>query len=164
MSFGEAPDAAPGFWRTVADTESVCPARFVVPGDMTGGSFGLFEFGTVPGRAAAVPHYHRGFSESFYVLSGRLAVMSGREWRLCASGDFAHVPVDGVHAFRAVGDEVARFLILFVPGAPRERYFRGLAEQMSRETPPSPEEIDEFALTCDQVNLRDWESGPIPEH
>jgi mannose-6-phosphate isomerase-like protein (cupin superfamily) len=163
MSFGAAPDAAPGFWRFGEDTEWAGPARFVAPGGMTGGTFGLFESGAVPGVPGAVPHYHRGFSESFYVLSGRLAVMSGREWRVCASGDFAHVPVDGVHAFRAVGDDVSRFLILFVPGAPRERYFRGLAELMSRETPPSPEEIDEFALTCDQVNLRNWESGPIPE-
>ncbi len=163
MSLPEASGAGAGFWRFGEDTEWAGPARFVAPGGMTGGAFGLFESGAAPGVPGAVPHYHRDFSESFYVLSGRLAVMSGREWRVCASGDFAHVPVEGVHAFRAVGDEEARFLILFVPGAPRERYFRGLAELTSRETPPTPEEIDEFALSCDQVNLRDWASGPIPE-
>jgi hypothetical protein len=67
-----------------------------------------------------------------------------------------------VHAFRAVdGAEPARFLILFVPGAPRERYFRGLAEFGRREVPPTPEEVDGFARECDQVNLRDWSSNPL---
>jgi mannose-6-phosphate isomerase-like protein (cupin superfamily) len=163
----EIPAADPGVHRFRADAEQAGPAVFTAPGHVVGGGYGLFETSAVPGRWGAVPHYHTGFTEAFWVISGRLAVMSGREWRVwrvCASGDFAHVPVDGVHAFRAVGDETARFLILFVPGAPRERYFRGLAELMSRETPPSLEEIDEFALSCDQVNLRDWESGPIPEH
>ncbi len=31
---------------------------------------------------------------------------------MIGDGDLAHVPVDGVHAFRAVGDEEARFLNL----------------------------------------------------
>jgi hypothetical protein len=48
-----------------------------------------------------------------------------------------------------------------VPGAPRERYFRGLAEFGQREVPPTEAEVDQFALECDQVNVRDWVSNPM---
>lgn len=158
MSF---PDV-PAVWRPREETEQAGPTRFVAPGDAVDGSFGLFETTAVPGRMAAVPHLHHGFSESFYVLSGRLGILTGRTWRTARSGDFAHVPPRGVHAFRALGDEDARFLILFVPGAPRERYFRGLAAFARRDELPSPTEVDAFAATCDQVNLRDWEIPPPP--
>ena len=161
MSF---PDATgpPGVRRPRAGTEQAGPTRFVVPGDVAGGALGLFETTAAPGAMAAIPHFHRGFSESFYVLSGRLGILTGRQWWTAGSGDAAHVPPDGVHAFGAVGDEEARFLILFVPGAPRERYFRGLAEFARRDVPPSPAEVDAFAATCDQINVRDWESPPPP--
>jgi hypothetical protein len=33
-----------------------------------------------------------------------------------------------VHGFRLAGEEPASMLILFAPGAPRERYFEALAE------------------------------------
>jgi mannose-6-phosphate isomerase-like protein (cupin superfamily) len=156
----EIPVADPGVYRFRADAEQAGPAIFTAPGHVVGGGYGLFETSAVPGRWGAVPHYHTGFTEAFWVISGRLAVMSGREWGVLGSGDFAHVPVNGVHGFHALGDEPARFLILFVPGAPREHYFRGLAELFARGA--SPDEIDAFALTCDQVNLRDWEHDPIP--
>lgn len=163
MSFPteQVPDAAPGVYRFRDRAEQAGPAVFTAPGDVVGGGFGLFESAATPGRIGAVPHYHQGFSESFWVISGRLAVMSGTDWAVLGSGDFAHVPVGGVHAFRAVGDEVARFLILFVPGAPREEYFRRLAELLGRGA--SAAEIDAMALECDQVNLRDWSSDPVPE-
>ncbi|MCD2196524.1 cupin domain-containing protein [Actinomycetospora endophytica] len=155
MSFPtEIPDSEPGLYRYRADAEQAGPAIFTAPGDVLGGGFGLFESAADPGRIGAVPHYHQGFSESFWVISGRLAVMSDSTWQVLGSGDFAHVPVNGVHAFQAVGDELARFLILFVPGAPREEYFRRLAECLERGA--SAAEIDAMALECDQVNLRDW--------
>lgn len=159
MSFPTTPDADPGVYRFRDDVETAGPARFTAPGDVVGGGFGLFESAAAPGRVGAVPHYHQGFSESFWVISGRLGVMSGETWQVLGSGDFAHVPVNGVHAFEAVGDDIARFLILFVPGAPREEYFRRLAECLQRGA--SPEEIDAMAAECDQVNLRDWPAFPM---
>jgi mannose-6-phosphate isomerase-like protein (cupin superfamily) len=156
----DVPDADPGVYRFRADAEQAGPAIFTAPGHVVGGGYGLFETSAQPGRWGAIPHFHTGFTEAFWVISGRLAVMSGREWGVLGEGDFAHVPINGVHGFHALGDEPARFLILFVPGAPREHYFRGLADLFARGA--STEEIDEFALTCDQVNLRDWEHDPIP--
>lgn len=91
MSFPtEVPDAEPGTYRFRADVEQVGPAVLTAPGSAVGGAFGLFESAAEPGRPGAVPHHHRGFSESFWVISGRLAVMSGRQWQVLGSGDFAH--------------------------------------------------------------------------
>ena len=160
MSFPE-PRAA---WRpddgARAETVSTNPGsvtRFVAPGSVSGAEFGLFETRIPAGGPGAVPHYHGGFSEAFYVLSGRLAVLTDRQWRTAGAGDFVYVPARVVHAFHAEDDEEARFLILFVPGAPRERYFRGLAEFAARSVAPSRGEVDAFARECDQVNLRDWD-------
>lgn len=129
--------------------------RFAAPGDAVGGGFGLFESWIPPDSPGAMPHYHSGFSESFYVIEGLLRIMTGTDRTDAGPGDLVHVPPGGVHAFRTGPDSDARFLILFVPGAPRERYFRGLAEFAARAQPPTAEEVDAFALTCDQVNLRD---------
>ena len=61
-----------------------------------------------------------------------------------------------MHGFRAAGSDVgARFLILFTPGIPRERYFEGLVELYAGGRTPSTAEVDEFALRHDQLNLRD---------
>jgi hypothetical protein len=42
-------------------------------------SSGGFESRTPAGGRGAIPHYHGGFSESFYLLSGRLALLTDRE-------------------------------------------------------------------------------------
>lgn len=147
--------------RPAAGTERVVTSptgswtRFAAPGDDVGGGFGLFESWIPEDSPGALPHYHSGFTESFYVVDGRLRIMTGTEWTEAGPGDLVHVPPHGVHAFRTGPGADARFLILFVPGAPRERYFRGLAEFAARSRPPSPDEVDAFALTCDQVNLRE---------
>jgi quercetin dioxygenase-like cupin family protein len=130
--------------------------RFVATGSQTRGDFGLYEYTLPPGAPGATPHLHRTFSESFHVLEGSLAVLAGDEWTTADAGDLVYVPRSGVHAFRAAGPEVgARFLILFSPGIPRERYFAGLVELHAGGRTPSTEEIDEFALRHDQLNLRD---------
>ncbi|MCM3846975.1 cupin domain-containing protein [Pseudonocardia sp. DR1-2] len=164
MSFPE-PGAV---WRPAATTERAVTSptgswtRFAAPGAEVGGGFGLFESWIPADSPGALPHLHTGFTESFYVLDGALRVMTGDTWTEAGPGDLVHVPHRGVHAFRTGPDSDARFLILFVPGAPRERYFRGLAEFAARATPPSAEEVDAFALTCDQVNLRDHPGFTTP--
>ncbi|WP_138757136.1 cupin domain-containing protein [Modestobacter altitudinis] len=130
--------------------------RFVATGAQTRGDFGLFEVTMSPGGGGPGPHLHRTFSESFVVLEGSLAVLSGDQWTTAGVGDLVYVPRSGVHAFRAAGPDVgARFLILFTPGIPREHYFRGLLELHAGDRTPSTEEIDAFALHHDQLNLRD---------
>ncbi|HEY5987604.1 MAG TPA: cupin domain-containing protein, partial [Streptosporangiaceae bacterium] len=103
-------------------------SRFVAPGSATNGQFGLFEWSMPPRSGGPDPHFHKTFSESFYIMSGTVRLYDGERWVDATKGDFLYVPEGGIHAFCNDGDEAASMLILFAPGAPRERYFRELAE------------------------------------
>jgi quercetin dioxygenase-like cupin family protein len=138
------------------DQPSAGRTRFVATGAQTRGDFGLFEITMAPGGSGPGPHLHRTFSESFHVLEGSLAVLTGEQWTTAHAGDLVYVPRSVVHGFKAAGPDVgARFLILFTPGIPREDYFLGLVELHAGGRTPTTEEIDAFALQHDQLNLRD---------
>jgi quercetin dioxygenase-like cupin family protein len=146
----------PATFSRRADQRSAGQTRFVATGVQTRGDFGLFEVTMPPGGRGPGPHLHRTFSESFHVLEGSLAVLSGAEWTTAHAGDLVYVPRSGVHGFRAAGPDIgARFLILFSPGTPREDYFEGLLELHADGRTPTTAEIDAFALRHDQLNLRD---------
>lgn len=135
--------------------------RFIATSAQTKNDFGLYEYRLAPGRGGPEPHYHAGFSETFYVLEGQLAVLSGHDWTTAEESDLVYVPRHGVHAFRAVSEEVgARFLILFSPGVNREDYFTGLIEMRCADPAPTRDEIDAFAARHDQTNLPDWPTNP----
>jgi quercetin dioxygenase-like cupin family protein len=125
--------------------------RMVAPGGVTGGRFGLVEQRLAPGTGGAEPHYHQTFSESFYVLSGRLTLYADGAWRPYGPGDFALVHERGVHGFRNDGDEPTSFLILFTPGIARENFFAELAELRRTGRTPTPEEMAAFYARHDQV-------------
>src|SRR5262249_48758686 len=101
--------------------------RFVAPGTFTAGQYGLFEWHMPANAGGASPHFHRTFSESFYILTGTVQLYDGQYWADARQGDFLYVPQGGIHAFRNASDQPASMLILFAPGAPREEYFRETA-------------------------------------
>ncbi|UXA18591.1 cupin domain-containing protein [Mycobacterium sp. SMC-4] len=94
----------------------------------TDGDYGLYRVQIAPRGGGPGPHFHRGMSEAFYVLSGTLSLYDGTAWVDGHAGDFLYVPPGGVHGFRNAADESVSILILFAPGAPREYYFEGLAQ------------------------------------
>ena len=104
-----------------------------------------------PAPAGPGPHFHRTISESFFVLSGTIRLFNGERWVDGTAGDFLFVPEGGLHAFRNESGEPASMLILFVPGAPREGYFEGLASGVER----SEEEWAKFFADHDTY----WVSG-----
>jgi mannose-6-phosphate isomerase-like protein (cupin superfamily) len=87
------------------------------------------------------PHFHRTFSESFYVLSGTVRLYDGNAWLEATAGDFLYVPKGGIHAFSAETDEPSSMLILFAPGGARERYFI---------------ELDEIRRSGRKLSARQW--------
>jgi quercetin dioxygenase-like cupin family protein len=119
-------------FRTAADVERVTfptsgtVARFVAPGSVTRGQYGLFEWNMQPRSGGSDPHFHKTFSEAFYVMSGVMQLYNGETWRPAHTGEYLYVPEGGIHGFRNDDDEPASMLILFAPGAPREEYFREL--------------------------------------
>ncbi|HVL83857.1 MAG TPA: cupin domain-containing protein [Pseudonocardia sp.] len=154
MSFPRAADAVT-VHRAADPPDLAGPptVRFVAPGSVTGGRFGLFEY-RVPARSTgARPHYHRTFAESFYVLRGELTIFDGERWSPFGPGDYAHVADGGVHAFRNDADTEATFLILFAPGIARERFFTELAEIRQSGRVLDDGEWVAFYARHDQVNL-----------
>jgi len=101
---------------------------FVAPGKATRRQFGLFRRDMQPHAGGPDAHFHRTFSESFYVLSGTVRFFDGRDWIEAKAGDFVYVPKGGIHAFKADSAEPSSMLILFAPGAARERFFIELEE------------------------------------
>jgi mannose-6-phosphate isomerase-like protein (cupin superfamily) len=102
--------------------------RLVAPGSATEGRYGLFRWDMPARSGGADPHFHRTFSEAFFVVAGTVALYDGASWIEANVGDFLYVPEGGIHGFRNDADDAASMLILFAPGAPRERYFEELAE------------------------------------
>ncbi len=133
-----------------AAMKSGARAVFVAPGARTAGRFGLFRFEMPPRSGGPAAHYHRTFSESFYVLSGLVRLYDGTGWATAGPGDYLYVPDGGVHAFGNESEEAASMLILFAPGTPRERYFLELAEVAASGRVLSPEEWTDLYARHDQ--------------
>ncbi|GGS60450.1 cupin domain-containing protein [Actinokineospora fastidiosa] len=125
-------------------------ATFVAPGSATDGRFGLFRWQMAPRAGGPSAHFHRTFSESFYVLDGTVRLYNGEKWIDATAGDFLFVPEGGVHAFRNDSDAPADMLILFAPGSPRENYFQELAEVADKGLTLSPEEWKDLYARHDQ--------------
>jgi mannose-6-phosphate isomerase-like protein (cupin superfamily) len=101
--------------------------RFVAPGSVTRGQFGLFEWNMKPKAGGPDPHFHRTFSESFYVMSGQVRLYDGSRWVEATAGDFIYVPMGGIHAFKNDSDATAAMQIVYATGAPREKYYEETA-------------------------------------
>jgi uncharacterized RmlC-like cupin family protein len=126
-------------------------ARLVAPGALTAGRYGLFRW-DMPARAGgAGAHFHRTFSEAFYVIDGDVSLFDGRAWINRTAGDYLYVPEGGIHGFRNDADAPASMLILFAPGAPRERYFEERAEIGASGRTVSKDEWAEVYARHDQT-------------
>ncbi|NUT44846.1 MAG: cupin domain-containing protein [Thermoactinospora sp.] len=122
---------------------------YLARGTETSGDFGLYRWDFSPEPSGPGPHFHRGISESFFVLTGRLQLYSGDRWVDATSGDFMHVPPGGLHGFRNESGEPASMLLLFTPGAPRESYFETLLKLRDGSLTMSDSELDAFSAQHD---------------
>jgi len=87
-----------------------------------------FEVGPEGGVA---PHFHKGHSDSFYVLEGELEIHLGDDVLRATSGSYALAPPGIVHWFRNVTDTPARVFNLHTPGGFGE--YRRELESLRRE-------------------------------
>jgi quercetin dioxygenase-like cupin family protein len=128
-------------------------AGLVATGSATDGHYGLFRWDMTPASGGATPHFHRTFSEAFYVLEGRIALFDGTRWHEGRAGDYLYVPPRGIHAFRNDSDAPVSMLILFAPAPPREAYFRELAERIASGRTYTDAERAEFMARHDQFEV-----------
>ena len=136
--------------------------QFVAPGSVTREEFGLFRWDMKPHAGGPAGHFHRTFSESFYILSGTVRLFDGRAWLDARPGDFVFVPRGGIHAFANESDAEASMLILFSPGIARERFFEEMAEIGESGRTLSPEEWTEFYARHDQFMVSERASPDRP--
>jgi mannose-6-phosphate isomerase-like protein (cupin superfamily) len=123
---------------------------YLATGDSTDGRFGLYRWDMTPVPNGPGAHFHRTFSESFFVLEGQVSLYANAQWRTAGSGDFLYVPPGGVHAFSNESGAPASMLVLFTPGAPREAYFEELAGIVASGRTLSEEEWTELYARHDQ--------------
>ena len=62
------------------------------------------------------PHFHKGHSDSFYILEGEVEFHVGDEVVHATPGTYVLAPPNVVHWFRNVSDEPVRLLNLHTPG------------------------------------------------
>jgi len=128
--------------------------QFVAPGSVTRRQFGLFRRDMNPHSGGPGAHFHRTFSESFYVIEGTVRLYDGKGWVEGNAGDFLYVPKGGIHAFRNDGDKPASMLIIFTPGTARERYFIEMNEIRKSGRRLSPAEETKLLARHDQYMVK----------
>jgi quercetin dioxygenase-like cupin family protein len=118
---GQAHIVQPGEGRSVE--LGVVSMRVVAGGEATtGGSFTLAEFYGKGSGPWTVPHLHRGFEESFYVLDGAFTFTVGDVAHEATPGTYILVPRGTAHTIEAA-EGGGRFLTLMVPGGLEEMFF-----------------------------------------
>ncbi|MEU8225555.1 cupin domain-containing protein [Kribbella sp. NPDC048915] len=100
-----------------------------------------------PGKEGAPPHLHREAAELFYVLNGKLRVLTGDSLAELGTGDFLLVPPNTPHAFEAAGAEPAEVLFVLTQAKPRFGYYRLLESAYTGET-----DWSEVAKTSDRYD------------
>jgi quercetin dioxygenase-like cupin family protein len=75
----------------------------------------FLEFELKPGGGVD-PHFHKGHSDSFYVLEGEVEFHVGDEVVAGTPGTYVLAPPNVVHYFRNVSGKPARLLNLHTPG------------------------------------------------
>jgi quercetin dioxygenase-like cupin family protein len=100
---------------------------------------------TVAPGGGPPPHVHAA-EEFFLVREGHLDFFSGEpgEQRVAGPGDVIHVPGGRPHAYRNVGSQAARMLVVFDDGLQMAPFFRALGHRVDPDSwqpiPPPPAE------------------------
>ena len=98
--------------------------------ERTAGSLGLVEQTIPAGYPGPAMHVHPDFDETFYVLSGGIALRIGDDAVVADGGSVAFIPRGVPHTFANPGPAPARMLVLVTPGG-FEAYFEALADALT---------------------------------
>ncbi|GAC1611477.1 MAG: cupin domain-containing protein [Mycobacteriales bacterium] len=110
-----------------------------------------FEFQALPGWDTG-SHFHSSLEEQFYVIDGEMELRAGDELIVGGAGTFVSVPTGISHAFANRSESTARMLLVVTPPG-HERYFAELAELLSREGAPDPDEIAALRARFDTTQV-----------
>jgi mannose-6-phosphate isomerase-like protein (cupin superfamily) len=97
----------------------------------TGGTVSVHEEWHGPGDTGVPRHFHHHLDEMFYVLDGDIRFLVGDEEIVAGPGTFVYIPHGTVHAWRPIGSEPVRQLLIVIPGG-----FEGYLDEMQTLPPP----------------------------
>lgn len=142
----------------VAGTPQV-KVKLLADSSATGGALSTVRVTLDKGADGARPHHHTKSAEMFYVLDGRVDVLSGKEILKAEAGDVIVVPPLMAHAFAAERGSSADILIIIAPGVERFEYFRQLTRIARGEE--KPETLKDLQDLYDNVflNSPEWEAA-----
>ena len=102
--------------------------RFLQDRHGTAGSLDLFTTTARPGAGMPIPHYHQGWDETVYSLSGTTTwTIAGRDVAV-GPGASVFIPRGVVHGFGNRTGEAATFLSVLTPGVLGSEYFQETAD------------------------------------
>lgn len=101
----------------------------------TGGALSTVRVALHKGADGARPHRHEESSEMFYIIEGRVQVLSGLDVLIADPGDVIVFPPRLPHAFATHWSSNAEILIVIAPGVERFEYFRQLTRIARGEEP-----------------------------
>ena len=102
---------------------------FLATGEDTYGQYALFDF-FIPPQAGPAPHIHTREDEVAYVVEGEINFQVGNQVFTGTAGDFIPYTRGQVHAFKNLGTEPARMLVIAAP-AGLENFFREAGQPAS---------------------------------
>jgi mannose-6-phosphate isomerase-like protein (cupin superfamily) len=129
------------------DSDPTGSILLLADADAAGGRLTCHRSTFLAGSGGAPPHLHKRSAELFFVLSGTLDVLLADEIVTLEEGDFLLVPPDTPHAFAPPDGKQAEVLFAFVPGVPRDDYYRLLDRVYSGDADPK-----EIAATQEQFD------------
>lgn len=133
--------------------------KLLADSNSTGGALSTVRVTLDKGADGAKPHHHTKSAEMFYILDGRVEVLSGKEIVRAEAGDVIVVPPLMAHAFAAERGSSADILIVIAPGVERFEYFRRLTRIARGED--KPETLKELQDLYDNffLNSPEWEAA-----
>jgi mannose-6-phosphate isomerase-like protein (cupin superfamily) len=133
--------------------------RLLADSSATGGALSTVRVSLGKGADGARPHHHKKSAEMFYILDGRVEVLSGTDIVKAEAGDVIVVPPRLPHAFAAERASAADILIIIAPGVERFEYFRHLTRIARGEE--RPENLKDVQDLYDSyfLNSPEWETA-----
>jgi mannose-6-phosphate isomerase-like protein (cupin superfamily) len=116
-------------------------ATFLATGKDINGADTRFESVVAPGGGPP-PHIHHHEDETFYLLERSLQLRLGESTVVAQAGDYMRVPRGMVHAFRNVGEHMARMLVRFVPGGVEDFFIEVYQPIIGLAAPPPESPAD----------------------
>ena len=120
-----------------ADAESLSTGRhhlrLLLDSSGTGGAVSTHRVLLRAGAEGAAPHRHVTTTELFFVLAGRVDVLTGEDVVQVSEGDLVVVPPGCDHAFGATAGVDGELLVVVTPGVQRFDFFRAVHEVATGE-------------------------------